>query len=126
MFKRPYLLVALAVLIAGPLIANLVSRAVPLVPGVNSAEAGPPAEAEAPPAPPPPLPPPPASDVAQPMDAAIDAAPSLDPQGIEPAANGETQSLATRLAGDESAEPGDERAGDEGAGDEGAGDEGSD
>lgn len=104
MFKRPYLLVALAVVVAAPLIANMVSRVIPVADDTASAEDAPSAEAEAAEAPPPPrlLPVPSTDEMAQPVDgntdAVIAAAPSLDPQGIEPSADGETQSLASRFA----------------------------
>ncbi|OJY63601.1 MAG: hypothetical protein BGP16_01610 [Sphingobium sp. 66-54] len=106
MFKRPYLLVALTVLIAAPLIVTLLSRAIPSASDTAAAEATLPAETETAPSPPlAPLPVPATTDMTQPMDgsvnAAIEAAPSLDPLGIEPSVNGETESIATQLAGSE-------------------------
>lgn len=105
MFKRPYLLVALTVLIAAPLIVTLLSRAIPSASDTAAAEATLPAGTETPSPPLAPLPVPATTDMTQPMDgsvnAAIEAAPSLDPLGIEPSVNGETESIATQLAGSE-------------------------
>lgn len=103
MFKRPYLLVALTVLIAAPLIVTLLSRVIPSAGDTAAAEATPPAETETSSSPQPvPLPVPSANDTAQPVDgsvaAAIEAAPSLDPHGIEPSVNGDTGSTATPRA----------------------------
>jgi len=108
MLKRPYLLVALTVLIVAPLIVTIVSRVIPPADDAATDDVALSAKAEtsAPSAPsPPPLPVPSTADMTQPIgasvNAAIEAAPSLDPLGIDPSANGETESIATQLAGGE-------------------------
>ena len=90
--KKMSLFVALTVLIGAPLIANLVSRAVPSAESADAATepapSAPSVAEQAPPPPPPPIPIPPIDSLTQPVDgganALVDTAPLLEPHGIDP------------------------------------------
>ncbi|HZV17576.1 MAG TPA: hypothetical protein VFF84_02675 [Sphingobium sp.] len=117
MVKRPYLLVALAVLVAAPLIANLVSSAVPSAPQTAAADTANVTQGAAAEAQPTPAPPPLPSPVSPPMipsandnaSTAIEPAPSLDPQGFEPEPGSATESIATQVARSEREDADEER-----------------
>ncbi len=102
--KRLYQMIALAILIGAPVIANLASSFAPIVQDEAATNAGAPVaqsalQAAPPlPSPPPPTDLPPVSDP-QPVDSSLpavasEAAPLLDPHGIDPVPAVPVQSLA--------------------------------
>lgn len=89
--KRLSQMIALAILLAAPLMVAIVSRVVPSgnppAAAANTAMSLDAATHETPPNPPPPAPPEPQPAMLPPQasaDAVVDAAPMLDPQGIPP------------------------------------------